>query len=570
MGLSQWLSIPPLPSRESVVYNSTSINIEFEMDPSKCPNENFLENSPNATSDPELEPASKNTPTISNAIAATTTTSSSNPETNDEPHLTRTLTPVSTVGLAFTITNTWMSYTATFGPSLAYGGVVTVLFGLIGAAIAQWAVLLGVCEILQVVERSGGCYAFTFALLPPKSKYRNPISFTVGMINLLGFWIGGVAAGIYTAQSIFGLVGFWHGGFEPGKKRWEVYLGFVGVALVSLLPTLTIPSSKIKYLTTATLSLTLLVFITIITVCSTHLHHDSSNGSNNQPQHYMNSRSAILTTHINTSGWPDSIAWLLSISLGMYSFSPTGTVVHIVEDVKETHGAKGAGWTVAMAINRTMALGLATGVSFITVLLLGIKNIEAVQEAYMPSLEAFNQGSGSMVIATGLQSCLVVLFFTTVSTQWVSVSRIAWSLARDNALPYSAYFSHISPAHNKPLRTTFLSAIFFIIFGVIYIASSTAFNSVVNMATLLVNIAYAVPQGVLLFGGRGRLDELVADDGGPESGVDGDGVKREVKRRFDLGKAGYIVNAFSVVWTVFVGVLFCFPTRIPTEAGRMN
>ncbi|KAL4965297.1 uncharacterized protein BDV14DRAFT_199994 [Aspergillus stella-maris] len=198
------------------------------------PNEIFLGNLPNANPDPESQPASKNSLTVSNATATTTTTStSSNPETNDEPHLTRTLTPLSTVGLAFTITNTWMSYTATFGPSLAYGGGVTVLFGLIGAAIAQWIVLLGVCEILQVVERSGGCYAFTYALLPSKSKHRNPISFTVGMVNLLGFWIGGVAAGIYTAQSIFGLVGFWHEEFEPWKKRWEVYLGFVAVVSVS-------------------------------------------------------------------------------------------------------------------------------------------------------------------------------------------------------------------------------------------------------------------------------------------------------------------------------------------------
>ncbi|KAL4793872.1 amino acid/polyamine transporter I [Aspergillus venezuelensis] len=493
-----------------------------------------------------------------------------NPETNDEPRLTRTLTPLSTLGLAFTITNTWMSYTATFGPSLAYGGGVTVLFGLISAAIAQWIVLLGVCEILQVVERSGGCYAFTYALLPSKSKYRNPVSFTVGMVNLLGFWIGGVAAGIFTTQSIFGLVGFWHEEFDPGKKRWQLLIGWP----YAVLPILTIPSSKIRYLTTATLCLTLLFFITILITCSTLLHHgqnnsSSSSSSNNQTWFHMNSRSAILTTHINTSGWPDSVAWLLSISLGTYSFAPAGMVVHIVEDVKETHGAKGAGWTVARAINWTMALGLATAVPFIIVLLLGIKDINAVQEAYMPSLEAFHQGSGSRVIATWLQSCLVVLYFTIVSTQWVSVSRIAWSLARDNALPYSAYFNHISPVHNKPLRTTLLSAAFFIVFGITYIASSTAFNSVVNMATLLVNIAYAVPQGVLLFGGRGGLDELF-DDGEPESESSADGARSEMKRKFNLGKAGYIVNAFSVVWTLFVGVLFCFPTRIPTEAGSMN
>ncbi|KAL4942090.1 amino acid/polyamine transporter I [Aspergillus oleicola] len=501
----------------------------------------------------------------------TTSNAPNNPDTNNEPQLTRTLSPLSAVGLAFTITNSWMSYAATFGPSLTYGGGVTVLFGLIIAAIAQWVVLLGVCEIVQVVERSGGCYAFTYTLFPPASTYRNFVSFAVGMVNLLGFWIGGVAAGIYTAQSVFGLVGFWVEDFQPAKdsRRWEVYLGFVGVVLVSLLPTLTIPASKTKYLTIATLSLSLLFLVTIITILSTLLQHVHAQTDSHS---HMESRSAsILTTHSNASGWPDGIAWLLSISLGMYSFSPTGTVVHIVEDLKTSKGrnwdengdTRGAGWGVAVAINTTMALGLATAVPFIIVLLLGISDITAVQEAYMPSLEAFNQGTGSKIVATGLQSCLLVLFFTVVSTQWVSVSRIAWSLARDNALPYSTYFSHISPQQNKPLRATFLSASFFIIFGLIYIASSTAFNSVVNMATLLVNIAYAVPQGTLLFKGRRRLEELAGETGG---GV----VGKKAKRRFDLGRAGYVINGFSVVLTVFAGVLFCFPTRVPAEAGRMN
>ena len=62
-----------------------------------------------------------------------------------------------------------------------------------------------------------------------------------------------------------------------------------------------------------------------------------------------------------------------------------------------------------------MTLGLVTAVAFIVVLLLGIKDINAVQEAYMPSLKAFHQGSGSKVIATALQSCLVVMFFSTVN-----------------------------------------------------------------------------------------------------------------------------------------------------------
>lgn len=100
-----------------------------------------------------------------------------------------------------------------------------------------------------------------------------------------------------------------------------------------------------------------------------------------------------------------------------------------------------------------------------------------------------------------------------------------------------------------PVRTTLLSASFFIVFGLLYIASSTAFNSFVNMAALLVNIAYTVPQGILACRRRHRLSST---------------------RAFNLRMAGYVVNVFSVCWLVLVGVLFCFPVRVPTSGGGMN
>jgi hypothetical protein len=71
------------------------------------------------------------------------------------PKLDRTISWIGAVGLAFTISNSWMSYAATFGPSLVYGGGVTVLFALIIAAAAQWVVLLGVCEMASAIPSSG-------------------------------------------------------------------------------------------------------------------------------------------------------------------------------------------------------------------------------------------------------------------------------------------------------------------------------------------------------------------------------------------------------------------------------
>jgi choline transport protein len=125
-----------------------------------------------------------------------------------------------------------------------------------------------------------------------------------------------------------------------------------------------------------------------------------------------------------------------------------------------------------------------------------------------------------------------------------------------NALPFSNHLSKISAGRRIPLHATLASATFCILFGLIYIASTTAFSSVVNMATLLQNLAYTVPQGILV--AQRRRGHLAAD--------------RELRLEWgrERGMLGYAVNGFAVVWLVFSGVLFCFPNRVPTTAGSMN
>ncbi|KAI9375587.1 amino acid/polyamine transporter I [Aspergillus egyptiacus] len=443
---------------------------------------------------------------------------------DDGPQLDRSLSWLGAIGLAFTITNSWMSYAATFGPAVVYGGGITVLFGLMGGAVAQWVVLLGVSELASAIPSSGGCYHFTYFVAPKQT--RKFASFVVGLINLMGFWIGGVSAMTYTAISVFGIVSFWIEGFTP--HQWQIYLGYVGVICLSLIPIFTIPRKNMKHMTSTCLAMSIfLLFLFVVVLLA-------MGRGQYKPEN--------LVLHRNRSGWSNATGWLLSITLGQYSFSAAGTVVHLAEEVPRPRR------DIPLAINTTVVLGISTALPFTIVLLSNIQDIDAVQNAWLPCLEAFYQATGNRAVATVLQACLAFLYFNTVTMQWVSVSRIAWTLSRDNLLPFSTYWNHIDPHYGFPVRTTLLSAGFCIVFGLLNVASTTAFNSVVNMTTLLVNIAFTVPQGILACRQRTSLSD----------------------RPFHLGRAGYIVNIFSVLWLVFSGVLFCFPNRIPTTPGSMN
>ena len=91
--------------------------------------------------------------------------------------------------------------------------------------------------------------------------------------------------------------------------------------------------------------------------------------------------------------------------------------------------------------------------------------------------------------------------------------------------------------------------IFVCIYGLLYLASTTAFNSIVTTAVLFLNITYVVPQAILLFG-RGRAYLPM--------------------RYLRLGWFGTFCNGFSVVWIVVLGVLVCMPPNLPVSTANMN
>ena len=116
-------------------------------------------------------------------------------------------------------------------------------------------------------------------------------------------------------------------------------------------------------------------------------------------------------------------------------------------------------------------------------------------------------------------------------------------------MPFSGYFSHVDTRLNFPVRTTIVSFLFVCVYGLLYLASTTAFNSIVTTAVLFLNITYVVPQGILLFS-RGRSFLPM--------------------RYLRLGWFGYFCNWFSVLWIVILGTTVCMPPNLPVTVGNMN
>ncbi|KAL8793603.1 MAG: hypothetical protein Q9195_003755 [Heterodermia aff. obscurata] len=253
--------------------------------------------------------------------------------------------------------------------------------------------------------------------------------------------------------------------------------------------------------------------------------------------------SIITTPGPAKSGWDLGPAWFLGITNSMYAFSATDAVIHIAEEMKDPERR------LPQAMNLTMTIGLLTTFPLLLVMMLSLADTDAVIHSTLPYAETFHQITDSRIITTLIMCWVTVALFSALIGQWVTCGRLAWAFARDGGLPYSSFFSHVSERHKFPVRTTILALVFCSTYGLLYLISTTAFNSIITSAVLYLNVTYAIPQALIAI--RGRKNVL------PD-------------HPFDLGSIGYFCNFLSPILVTVVGVLICFPPELPVTRSNIN
>lgn len=116
-------------------------------------------------------------------------------------------------------------------------------------------------------------------------------------------------------------------------------------------------------------------------------------------------------------------------------------------------------------------------------------------------------------------------------------------------MPFPSFFSQIHPKLDFPIYTTLAAVLFNCVYGLLYLASTTAFNSIVTSAVLFLNLSYAIPLAVVAVRGREKVLPV---------------------RAFNLGKFGYLLNIFAPLWVTLLGVMVCLPPTVPVSLATMN
>ena len=360
-------------------------------------------------------------------------------------------------------------------------------------------------------------------------RHRAFVAFATGWLSVFAWLFTTASACIFCAQICTNLATLFHPEYVP--QQWQTYLCYVVFVTACTLITIYLPK-QIPLMETVFFVASVGGFVVfLITVVAAT--------PSRQPA------KVIFVDWINLTGWNDGAAFLIGTGQAMYTFLAVDSASHIAEEVPQP------GKKVPQTMCMTIIIGILTSLPWTLAFMFSITDLDKVYTAALPIMEVYLQTlRGSRGGAAFLTTWLLFVYFGACIACTVTTGRMIWAFSRDNGLPYSKVFAKVHQGHEVPVNATIFTGVFCTLYGLIYIGSTTAFNSFIATSILFLNITYAIPQGIALV--RGRKNTLPS-------------------RQFDLGTAfGVFCNAFSVVWVALFSVIFCFPYFRPVKASTMN
>ncbi|BGO88981.1 hypothetical protein NBRC10512_002049 [Rhodotorula toruloides] len=439
--------------------------------------------------------------------------------------LKRNIGPLSIVGLGMSICNGWAAMSSTIVVGLSQGGTVTVLYGLIGVAIINVFLALSLGEFASAYPSAGGQYVWSAILAGPRT--RRAISFATAWTNIFSWITITASVVIILSEVIFAVVQLYHPDFVI--QRWQVYMIYLATNFASVAWNI-FAAARTPWVGKAFFYFSTLVFlvITIVVVAKAPTYNDNK---------------FVWATYTNEIGWSSSFVVVMTGLVNpSYLYAGLDGAIHLVEEVKRPEKA------VPLALLSTVGMGFVTGMAISVTLIYCVQDLNAALASELPFLEIIVQATGSKACGTVLMVAFLLCLFVSANSVHQSTSRLIWSFARDNGLPFADKLTYVHPHFRVPILPLLLSGLGVTILGALYCASTTAYGSIISTCIILGNISFAIPATQLLL------------------------RKREMKRDrwMRLGWLGGVSNVVTILFCLLTTVMWLFPLTPNPKPIDMN
>ncbi|SMQ47354.1 unnamed protein product [Zymoseptoria tritici ST99CH_3D7] len=445
-----------------------------------------------------------------------------------QQELKRNFSPLSMLGLAFAILNSWTALSTSLSLALPSGGPSAVIWGLVTAGVFNLCLATSLAEFLSAFPSAGGQYHWVHIIA--WDSWKPLLSWITAWINTFG-WMSLVATGgLLGSQIVIGIIFLFNTDYEP--QRWHQFLIYTAYTVVALLVNV-FGNRILPHVNKAAIFWTLSGFVVI---SITLLACASPNYSSGQ---------FVYREFLNETGWPDGLAWMLGLLQGSLALTGFDAVAHMIEEIPNAviEGPK--------IMIYCVLIGLGTGFVFLSVLLFVAGDITEVIASTAGPLNqilfnATNSLAGTVCLLIIPSICLL---FATISIMTTS-SRMTYAFARDGGLPFSRYFARVHPTLDVPLYALGLTFAVVMVFGCIFLGSSSAFNAIVSASVVSLGVSYGIPIAINCLRGRRMLPPT---------------------RAFILPEwFAWTINILGVAYVIVTTVLFVFPPALPVTGSNMN
>jgi len=356
------------------------------------------------------------------------------------------------------------------------------------------------------------------------------LSWIVGWINVFGWMALTATAGLLGSQLIVGIISLYNTNYSA--QPWHQFLIYIGYYVIAGLINV-FGNSLLPYINKGAISWSIggfvIISITVLACAS--------------PDY--NSADIVFTEFINDVGWPDGIAWLLGLLQGGFGLTGYDATAHMIEEIPNAavEGPK--------IMIYCVAIGMFTGFIFLLCLLFVAGPLDTViSSAIVPlNLILYNATGSKAGTVCLLMFPLVCLLFAAIAIMTTS-SRMTYAFARDGGLPFSRFFARIHPTLDVPLESLALTNLVVLIFGCIFLGSSSAFNAITSASVVALGLTYGIPVAINCIRGRRMLPPT---------------------RPFKLPEwFAWIANLVGIAYVIITTVLFVFPPELPVTGNNMN
>ncbi|KAG7416249.1 Choline transport protein [Fusarium oxysporum f. sp. rapae] len=443
---------------------------------------------------------------------------------------------------------TWEALCSTMATGLVSGGPVSLIYGAIVAAIGSTCSALSLAELASAYPTAGGQYHFVAHLSGQSAS--KVTSYFAGFVTTFG-WITVTGSAPFLAGTMIQGLLVLNYPETYIYERWHGTLIYWAVLVVAVV--VCIFCSHILPLVEK-ISMTLhiaLFFVILIVMCALSPTKHSA--------------SYVFTTFENNSGWAsDGAAWCIGMLSSCYVLIGYDGATHLSEEMRNPEIG------IPYAMVGSVVLNSFLGFCFLIALLFCMGDITAALQTTtgFPIIEIFYNITRSHTGASAMSASVILMASLATIPLLASAARVMWAFARDQGissldsiaelyqltppgLPFSTTLSKVEKKRGIPTVAILVTLIILMLLGLINIGSTTAFNAILSLAVVGLQISYLVPI-LLLIWRRFKTPESLA--WGP----------------FRLGKAGLFVNVIATMYLVFTSVFSLFPPYQPVTPQNMN